>query len=88
MTVFGGIAMEMGGWSSTIYNLISLGILIFVSALATRESVKAGAFLTIIVYGLLMGIGWLQIDNAWTLFTLLIVLFVMAIIHSMKDDGG
>jgi len=73
------------GLASYLYQLISLGVLMFVGGLATRRSLIAGILLFSVSLLVFYGIGWLSIPLVFIAFV--VVLFVLAIAIHLKSGG-
>ncbi|RLF61821.1 MAG: hypothetical protein DRN33_06360, partial [Thermoplasmata archaeon] len=73
------------GLADYLYQLISLGVLMFVGGLATRRSLIAGILLFSVSLLVFYGIGWLSIPPVFIAFV--VVLFALAIIIHLKSGG-
>jgi len=73
------------GISAVLLNLVSLGMILGVGGITTRESIVGGSLLTLSVFGLLIAIGWLT--NMWVLFAFVLYLFMLAIINHLQKEN-
>jgi len=84
MGIFAPVFWDLG-FSSGLYNLISLAVLVIIGGITTRRSLIAGILIFSIVFILFVALGWLT-AGGWLLFTLIMIVGVLSIINYLQ--GG
>lgn len=84
MGIFAPVFWDLG-FSSGLYNLISLAVLVIIGGITTRRSLIAGILIFSIAFILFVALGWLT-AGGWILFSLIMIVGVLSIINYLQ--GG